>query len=74
MGITSDRLQELGLIDEIVPEPLGGGHRDPDQTAENLKSAIKRNLEELRRLSFDELLEQRYQRLLGHGIYEEASS
>jgi acetyl-CoA carboxylase carboxyl transferase subunit alpha len=74
MGITSDRLQELGLIDEIVPEPLGGGHRDPDQTAENLKSAIKRNLEELRRLSFDELLEQRYQRLLGHGIYEEASA
>lgn len=74
MGITSQRLQELGLIDEIVPEPLGGGHRDRSQTAENLKAALKRNLEELRRQSIDELLEQRYQKLMSYGVFEEANA
>jgi acetyl-CoA carboxylase carboxyl transferase subunit alpha len=71
MGITSERLQELELIDEIVPEPLGGCHRDRRQTAENLKAAIKRNLEELIREPIDALLEQRYQRLMSYGMFEE---
>jgi acetyl-CoA carboxylase carboxyl transferase subunit alpha len=74
MGITSERLQELGLIDEIVPEPLGGGHRDRKQIADNLKAAVKRNLEELRRQPIDELLEQRYQRLMSYGTFEEANA
>jgi acetyl-CoA carboxylase carboxyl transferase subunit alpha len=74
MGITSQRLQELGLIDEIVPEPLGGGHRDRNQTAENLKAALKRNLEELRRQPIDELLEQRYQKLMSYGVFEEPNA
>jgi acetyl-CoA carboxylase carboxyl transferase subunit alpha len=74
MGITSERLLELGLVDEIVPEPLGGGHRDRTQVAENLKAAIKRNLEELSRQSMDDLLEQRYQRLMGYGTFEELNA
>ena len=74
MGITSDRLRELGLIDEIVPEPLGGCHRDREQTAANLKNTLKRNLEELSLLPLDTLLEQRYRRLMSYGVYEEASA
>jgi len=74
MGITSERLKELKLIDEIVPEPLGGAHRDRQQTADTLKAAIKRNLEELRQIPMDTLLEQRYARLMSYGAYEEANA
>lgn len=74
MGITSDRLLGLGLIDEIVPEPLGGCHRNRSLTADNLRQALKRNLDELRSLSFDQLLEDRYQRLMSYGVYEEANA
>jgi len=71
MGITSDRLLELGLIDEIVPEPLGGAHREPIMIAETLKAALQRHLGELRAQPMDSLLEQRYQRLMNYGLYEE---
>lgn len=74
MGITSDRLLGLGLIDEIVPEPLGGCHRNRDLTADNLKQSLKRNLEDLRSLPIDQLLEERYQRLMSYGVYEEANA
>lgn len=74
MGITSDRLLELGLIDEIVPEPLGGCHRDRERTAENLKNALRRNLEELRGIPLEQLLESRYQKLLSYGIFEESAA
>jgi acetyl-CoA carboxylase carboxyl transferase subunit alpha len=73
MGITSNRLLELGLIDEIVPEPLGGGHRDREKTAEKLKHTLKRLLEELRLVPLDQLVEDRYQKLMSYGIYEESS-
>ncbi|QXP83788.1 acetyl-CoA carboxylase carboxyltransferase subunit alpha [Methylococcus sp. Mc7] len=71
MGITSERLMELGLIDSIVPEPLGGAHRDRERMADNLKTEIKRNLEELAALPMEELLAMRYERLMGYGVYEE---
>jgi len=71
MGITSERLKELELIDEIVPEPLGGAHRDRRTVAENLKATLKRHLEELLSTSCADLLEQRYARLVGYGVYEE---
>jgi acetyl-CoA carboxylase carboxyl transferase subunit alpha len=71
MGITSDRLKELGLVDEIVPEPLGGAHRDPKAIARNLRHSLKTNLERLEQLPADELLEQRYQRLRGYGEFAE---
>jgi acetyl-CoA carboxylase carboxyl transferase subunit alpha len=74
MGITSGRLLELKLIDEIVPEPLGGAHRDRRQTADTLKAALKRNLDDLQRQSIDELLASRYQRLMGYGLFEEANA
>lgn len=74
MGITSGRLQELGLIDEIVPEPVGGAHRDRRQAADNLKAALKRNLEELLRQPIDKVLEQRYHQLMGYGVFEEPNA
>ncbi|MGI9211484.1 MAG: acetyl-CoA carboxylase carboxyl transferase subunit alpha [Methylococcaceae bacterium] len=73
MGITSERLKELELIDEIVPEPLGGAHRDRRKTSETLKQVLKRHLDELLRTPCDTLLEQRYTRLSSYGVYEEAN-
>ncbi len=74
MGITSNRLLELGLIDEIVPEPLGGCHRDREKTAENLKGALKKALAQLAAKPMDVLLQERYQRLMEYGVFEEATS
>lgn len=74
MGITSQRLQELKLIDEIVPEPLGGAHRNRQQTADSLKAALLRNLAELQAQPMDALLEKRYQRLMSYGVYEEGNA
>ena len=71
MGITSDRLKELGLIDQIVNEPLGGAHRDVDTMANNLKSALLENLEVLESISLDKLLDNRYERLMQYGNFEE---
>ncbi|MGN5288968.1 acetyl-CoA carboxylase carboxyl transferase subunit alpha [Aeromonas sp. 11P] len=67
MGITAQRLKELKLIDAIVEEPLGGAHRDVEKMAKNLKARIKQDLDALRPLDSEQLLEQRYQRLLGYG-------
>ncbi|MEY4684370.1 MAG: acetyl-CoA carboxylase, carboxyl transferase, alpha subunit [Pseudomonadota bacterium] len=72
MGITSDRLMDLGLIDEVVSEPLGGCHRDREKTAENLKSTLKRNLEELAMIPRERLLSERHQKLMSYGVFEEA--
>ncbi|NOR51914.1 MAG: acetyl-CoA carboxylase carboxyl transferase subunit alpha, partial [Gammaproteobacteria bacterium] len=71
LGITSGRLEELGLIDQIIPEPLGGAHRDIDAIAHNVKSAIIENLNHLDTLPLDQLLEERYQRLMSFGNFEE---
>lgn len=67
MGITADRLLELGLIEKIIPEPLGGAHRAPAQMAENLKLALQNGLRELRELSPEQLVEARYQRFMQFG-------
>ncbi|WP_439841531.1 acetyl-CoA carboxylase carboxyl transferase subunit alpha [Aeromonas taiwanensis] len=67
MGITAQRLKELKLIDNIVEEPLGGAHRNVEKMAQHLKARIKQDLEALRPLDSEQLLEQRYQRLLGYG-------
>lgn len=68
MGITAPRLLKLGLIDEIIPEPLGGAHRDLEATARNLKSALVENLRALKKLPVERLLEKRYQRWRSMGI------
>ncbi len=71
MGITSDRLLTLGLIDEIVPEPLGGAHRDVDAMSSTLKQVLLRILAELRQVEMAPLLAARYQRLMDFGRYGE---
>jgi acetyl-CoA carboxylase carboxyl transferase subunit alpha len=72
MGMTAERLARLGLVDEIVREPLGGAHRDPQATADDLKAAILRHLREVELLPEEQLLEQRYARLRGQGVYRSA--
>lgn len=67
MGITAGRLKELKLIDEVISEPLGGAHRSPEQMAATLKTALLRDLEKLQKLSTQELLDKRYQRLMSYG-------
>jgi acetyl-CoA carboxylase carboxyl transferase subunit alpha len=69
MAITSERLRELGFVDGIVPEPLGGAHRDVDTAARNLQVALVESLDTLDRLALDKLLDTRYQRLMGYGQY-----
>ncbi|MFZ1344223.1 acetyl-CoA carboxylase carboxyltransferase subunit alpha [Thiothrix eikelboomii] len=72
MGITADRLKSLGLIDQIIPEPLGGAHRNMSVAAQAVGEALEVNLRELKSMNTDKLLEKRYQRLLSFGQYEEA--
>jgi len=67
MGITSHRLKELGLIDGIIDEPLGGSHRDIDTTVHNVKHTLLETLDNLSSIPIDKLLEQRYQRLMQYG-------
>jgi acetyl-CoA carboxylase carboxyl transferase subunit alpha len=71
LGITSGRLKELELIDGVVPEPLGGAHRDGYQTAENLKQVLVETVEELTALPLDTLVENRHQRLRNYGQYSD---
>lgn len=70
LGVTSVRLTELGLVDEVISEPLGGAHRDIDETAQRVRDAIEAKLMELEKLPIDTLIEQRQQRLLGYGEFE----
>ena len=67
MGITAQRLKQLGLVDEILAEPLGGAHRDPSAMFDSAKTAIQGQLARLGQLSNDELLDQRYHRLMSYG-------
>jgi acetyl-CoA carboxylase carboxyl transferase subunit alpha len=71
LGITSTRLKELGLVDRIIGEPLGGAHRDVDAIAGNIKQALAEELGQLTTGSIDELLENRYQRLMAYGEFTE---
>ena len=67
LNLTADRLYELGLIDEIIKEPLGGAHRDIDTMAEKLKKHLRMNLTAIQSKSIDALLEERYHRWLNYG-------
>jgi acetyl-CoA carboxylase carboxyl transferase subunit alpha len=69
LGITSTRLSELGLVDQVISEPLGGAHRDIDLTAGNIKAAILASLETLEQMPPEELIEARYQRLMAYGQF-----
>ena len=68
LKLTAQDLLKRGIIDEIIPEPLGGAHRDPPKMAEFLKASIKKNLNELNTLDKDELLKSRYRKFRNMGV------
>jgi acetyl-CoA carboxylase carboxyl transferase subunit alpha len=69
MGITAVKLKGLGLIDQIIREPLGSAHRDIDETARNIKRALVTALQSFEKISIDQLLERRYERLMSYGEF-----
>ncbi|KJJ84111.1 acetyl-CoA carboxylase carboxyltransferase subunit alpha [Candidatus Omnitrophus magneticus] len=71
LKLTAKDLVGLGLIDGIIPEPLGGAHRDSSKTAQGIRKAINESLDELLKLSPQELLNSRYKRYRNIGIYKE---
>jgi acetyl-CoA carboxylase carboxyl transferase subunit alpha len=73
MGLTARRLKELGLVDRIVEEPLGGAHRDFERISAALKDAVSEELDALLRYSLDALVSKRRERLLGYGRFEETA-
>jgi acetyl-CoA carboxylase carboxyl transferase subunit alpha len=74
MQLTADRLFDLKLVDEVLPEPLGGAHRDPVKMAGDIKSAIIRHLMALEAHTSDQLLQLREARLAGFGAYSESEA
>ncbi len=70
LRLTSQDLFNLGLIDEIIPEPRGGAHKDPEQTALNIKERIIKHLEELKKVSPKEVVEKRYKKYRGIGKFK----
>ncbi len=68
MGVTSARLQELGIVDQTIAEPLGGAHRDVAATSANIKTALLAQLDRLQAMDIDELVGRRYERLMSYGI------
>lgn len=72
MRITAGNLKDFGLVDEVLPEPLGGAHRNPAEAAEVIRNAVLRYLDELEQLSPEQLIEERQRRLAGFGQFREA--
>ena len=68
MGVTSERLVELCIVDQTIPEPLGGSHRDVAATSANIKDALLQQLDRLQAMDLDELISRRYERLMSYGI------
>ena len=71
LGLTSKRLKELGLVDQVIREPLGGAHKQPAKVAARIGNCLKRQLDELEQLTTEQLLEERYQRLLSFGEFQD---
>ena len=71
LKITSDHLKKFGLVDEIIPEPLGGAHNDPAQTAETLKAQLLKHLKALKKTPLKKLQAERYEKFRAHGQFEE---
>lgn len=67
MNLTADRIHELGLIDEVIPEPLGGAHRNYDLIAANIKAALIKQLTALKTYPIPTLVEERYKRIMQYG-------
>lgn len=73
LGITATRLKALGLVDKIVPEPLGGAHRDPEQMLQTLRRALTDARRDLAKMSDEQRLDMRYQRLMAYGKFKDAA-
>src|SRR6185437_1165265 len=71
LKLTSKHLRELGVIDSIIAEPLGGAHRDPHTAAHNLSQFVSKTLRDLKRCKIDNLLERRYEKFRNMGEYHE---
>jgi len=69
LKISAEELKELGLIDDIIEEPLEGAHRDPQKAAENLKNYFIKSLDELANYSTNELIQKRYEKYLNYGKF-----
>ncbi|MCC6416522.1 MAG: acetyl-CoA carboxylase carboxyl transferase subunit alpha, partial [Opitutaceae bacterium] len=72
LKLNAATLQELGVVEEVIPEPLGGAHYDPTTAAQSLGLSLQKHLKELNKLSADELREARYERYRKLGVFEEA--
>jgi len=73
LAITADRLKALGLVDKIVPEPVGGAHRSPEVMMDTLRAALKEELTRFKSKSIKSLLVTRYERLMSYGKFKEAA-
>jgi acetyl-CoA carboxylase carboxyl transferase subunit alpha len=72
MRITANSLNDFGLVDEVLMEPLGGAHRDPDGTADVIRNALLKHIADLERLPTDQLLAERQRRLASFGQFKDA--
>ncbi len=68
MGVTAERLKDLGIVDKVISEPLGGAHRNPAAMAESVREELTRQLDMLKSLDTDKLLARRYERLMSYGV------
>ncbi len=71
LGITSDRLFELNLVDEVIKEPISGAHRDLETTSENMRASLSENISRLTKMNVQDLLEARFERLTSYGIFKD---
>ncbi len=67
MGVTSERLEELGIVDSTIKEPLGGAHRDIRQMADSIRESLIEQLQQFKNMDMDALIQRRYKRLMSHG-------
>jgi acetyl-CoA carboxylase carboxyl transferase subunit alpha len=72
LKLSADHLERLRVVEEVIPEPLGGAHNDPQQAASALKYVLQKHLNDLRALSTEQLVDARYERYRHLGVYEEA--
>jgi acetyl-CoA carboxylase carboxyl transferase subunit alpha len=73
LGITATRLKTAGLVDRIVAEPMGGAHRDQESMMQNLRKALGEELKAVENKPIDQLLQQRYERLMSYGKFQEVA-
>jgi acetyl-CoA carboxylase carboxyl transferase subunit alpha len=71
LGITSGRLKSMGLVDEVIPEPLGGAHKEPAEVAKRIADCLEKQLTELETKTTEQLVEDRFRRLLSYGEFQD---